>query len=221
MTDGTTGFQVAPITEDDMSRVNDILRRAADAIVGMSQLKADVDMLRQTVSGLQADTDRLRTQNANLDEALAHVRAERDQARADHTTASARANDAEVARDSLRNQVNDLGFELSSIKDELAQTIRERDEYGLQCLNLEDTNKVLQAKLDKIEAAHRLVFGAEPSPAVQPEPKPESVPQAQPPLGYTVMLNPAPLRTYHGTSWSSGYMWDDQHQEYYTEDASF
>ena len=220
MTDGTTGFQVAPITEDDMSRVQAILKRAMDGMIGMSQLAADVDMLRQTVAGLQADTDRLRTQNSNLDEALAHVRQERDQARNDHTTASARANDAEVARDSLRNQVNDLGFELSQTKDKLAQTIRERDDYGLQCLNLEESVRELQAKLDKIEATHRSVFGqpSEPSPpAMQPEPMPEPIPVPEP----QPSTQAQPVRTYHGKSWSPGYMWDDQHQEYYTEQAPF
>ena len=43
MTDGTTGIQVAPITEDDMSKVTSILKRAADAIVGMSTSAASCE----------------------------------------------------------------------------------------------------------------------------------------------------------------------------------
>ena len=46
MTDGTTGIQVAPITEDDMSRVKSILQRAADAIVGASQMANDIAAMR-------------------------------------------------------------------------------------------------------------------------------------------------------------------------------
>ena len=67
MTDGPTGIQVAP-TEDEMNSVQDILKRAISAVVGMSQLQADVDMLRSTVASLQSDTERLRQQNAGLDE---------------------------------------------------------------------------------------------------------------------------------------------------------
>ena len=66
MTDGPTGIQVAP-TEDEMNSVQDILKRAISAVVGMSQLQADVDMLRATVAGLQSDTEKLRQRNATLD----------------------------------------------------------------------------------------------------------------------------------------------------------
>jgi hypothetical protein len=69
MTDGPTGFQVAP-TEDEMANASAILTRMINAVVGMSQLQADVDMLRQTVTGLQADAERLRNQNAALTQAL-------------------------------------------------------------------------------------------------------------------------------------------------------
>ena len=51
MTDiGTTAIQVSPEvpTEDEMNKVRAILERAINAMVGMSQLTADVDMLRQS-----------------------------------------------------------------------------------------------------------------------------------------------------------------------------
>jgi len=78
MTDGTTGFQVAPITEDEMNRVQAILKRAIDATMAFSQIAADVTMLRDTVAGLQADAEQLRNRNNALDEALNYSRAERD-----------------------------------------------------------------------------------------------------------------------------------------------
>jgi chaperonin cofactor prefoldin len=228
MTDGTTGFQVAPISEDDMNKVQSILKRAADAIIGMSQLAADVDMLRSTVAGLQADTDRLRTQNANLDEALAHVRAERDQARKERDQWHDSYIDIETARDNYRNQVDDLGLELSATKDKLVTTLRERDDYGMQVLALEETNRDLQSKLDRIKAA----IGDAPTPAMQfePLPKPEPWPYAEPAPKPEAPLPPVPeqpvpparaVRYYHGKSWSPGYLWDDEQNEYYTEHAPF
>src|SRR5260221_12304518 len=62
MTDGHTGFQVAPITEDDMNRVHSILTRAVDAIVGVSQLSKYVEAMQGQLAQMTDELPRhLRT----------------------------------------------------------------------------------------------------------------------------------------------------------------
>ena len=170
MTDGTTGFHVAPITEDDMNRVTSILKRAADAIVGMSQLSADVEMLRQTVSGLQADCDRLRNQNNALDEALAHSRNVRDTQAIDLSNAKSDLSQANTDLASAKSQVESLTIAVEGFKDKLHIAEQGRDDAELKVMALEDELAAAKAKLDKIAEAHALVFGA-------PEPKPEPTPE--------------------------------------------
>ena len=51
MTDGTTGFHVAPIPQDAIDRVEHLLNRTADAIVQISHLTAEVAELLKLVAG--------------------------------------------------------------------------------------------------------------------------------------------------------------------------
>lgn len=180
MTDGPMGIQVAPITEDEMNLVQNILKRAVDAAVGLSQLQADVQTLRNAVAGLQADTERLRNANLALDEALTKVRNERDLAEAELVDLKSKAGDAATLR-----------AENDSLRSELAQAKRERDDYGNQTLDLEDALKHANAKLDTIRKA------------MQQEPftptKPETVPT--PPIPDDVDY----YRPYH---------WDDKLNRY-------
>jgi len=160
MTDGTTGIQVAPITEDEMNQVQSILKRAIDGVVGMSQLKADVDMLRETVRGLQADADRLRNANEALDQALTKVRNERDAAQAELVEAQAKA-----------DRATRLEAENADLRSQLDQAKRERDDHGMRTLELEESLKEAHLKLEAIRDTFVKAFGQ--TPAMQPtSPKP-------------------------------------------------
>ena len=50
MTDGTTGFHVAPIPQDAIDRVEQLLNRTADAIVQITHLTAEVAELLKLVA---------------------------------------------------------------------------------------------------------------------------------------------------------------------------
>ena len=186
MTDGTTGFQVAP-TEDEMNHVQDILKRALNAVVGMSQLQADVDMLRNTVQALQADTERLRQQNAGLDEALYQSRQSRDGL----TTRLAEVqHDLDTSQRDARTIADENANLLAlneSLREKLHSAEQSRDNAELRVMELEDELKQANAKLDTV----RSLFA--PEPVAKPvEPAPE----------------PAPIVEDTRDDWAPGYIWD-------------
>lgn len=211
MTDGTTGFQVAPITEDEMNRVQSILKRAADAIVGMSQLHADVDMLRQTVASLQADADRLRSQNNALDEALNHSRSVRDEQGRKLAEVEADLHHMTADRDEQLRLANVYRTDIEATRLDLDLTRKARDDADFRNLELTESLAEANAKLAKIEAEFKDIFGwAKPEPmAVIPVPitetaTPESTPE----------LASAPLPDFRD-DWAPDYYWDQATMKYW------
>jgi hypothetical protein len=238
MTDtGTMAIQVSPVvpTEDEMNKVQEILKRALDAVVSMSQLKTEVDALRQSVASMQADSDKLRTQNAGLDEALYQSR----QARNDLTAKLQDAEHSLVAitqeRDTASGRYTSVVTENDNLQSKLHHAEQTSDDWELKAMDLEDKLKASEAKLAAIREGYDAIFGKAPEAvqaAPEPEPAPASAPASEP------VLNPVsdwttgsptsepapspapPARTYHGTGWAPGHIWDNQKKEYYTEVAA-
>lgn len=216
MTDGPTGFHVAPITEDDMNRVTSILKRATDAIIGISQLSADVDMLRQTVSSLQTDTERLRSQNNALDEALNYSRGERDR----QATLLAQKQDElnKYAAELAETQAKADKLELTNGQYEidLDLTRKAKDDAEFHNLELEDKLKAAEAKLTKVAELHRALFTPEPvsDPVTVGEdvslgyPKDDGTPKEHAP----VEQGPDTRET-----WEPGYFWDHDTGKYWRQ----
>ncbi len=224
MTDGTTGFHVAPITEDEMSKVQAILKRAADAIVGMSQLHADVDMLRQTVASLQADTDRLRSQNNALDEALNHSRSVRDQQgqRIDELNQGLAETERRLIE--VTDERNKLTLSNQQYHDDLEAAHKAKDDAEFRALELEDKLASAEAKLAKVAELHRTLFPVE-APPTTPYPQPATAPVE--PTTYSTdpvyMAEPAPTNAPKPwlpdsiDNWEPGYYWDSATGKYWRE----
>lgn len=208
MTDGTTAIPVGPITEDDMSKVHDILRRAADAIVGMSQLKIDVDTLRQQVAQLSDDAERLRKSNAGLEESLWQARNQRQELEAKLAEATQAMATAQREAEDWQHNANNATAKAQSLGDELASTKHDRDEAQLKVMELEDSLKSATDKLAKVKE----IFGISPE-AVQPKPEaPASEPVPMPTLEST----PPPGRRYLD-QWEPGSSWDENTHRYYVD----
>ena len=164
MTDGTTATTVlAPISpaegEVDMSVIKQVFDRGLNAIVDASHLRQELNDLRLLVADLKADIERVRDQNKWLDESLQRVRQERDAAQ----KAEAEAN-TEVTR--LRAVNEDLvyrnGLQSNMIADLNHQNtllLKERDDYGLQVMDLEERLKATQDKLDKVLSIAGSILG--------------------------------------------------------------
>jgi FtsZ-binding cell division protein ZapB len=208
MTDGNTGFHVAPITEDDMNRVTSILKRAMDTMIGASQLADDVDMLRQTVSGLQADVDRLRNQNNALDEALNHSRQVRDEQtrkidelRNDNVMLNNHKDELQIENDKLT--LANEQYQIENDKLTLAN-----DDAEFKNLELEDKLAAAEAKLAKVAELHRAIF---PEP-VKAEPVSEPAPVDPVPAPAP---EPEPVQPDTRDTWEPGYYWDHNTSKYW------
>ena len=122
MTDGTTGFHVAPIPQDAIDRVEHLLNRTADAIVQITHLTAEVAELLKLVAG------------------------QREAAEAHATTLAQAEKDRDWALGEIENlgQANDQAFK------DLTDTMKELDTANLRIKELEDTLAERETMLNKI-----------------------------------------------------------------------
>lgn len=122
MTDGTTGFHVAPIPQDAIDRVEHLLNRTADAIVQITHLTAEVAELLKLVAG------------------------QREAAEA-HATALAQA---EKDRDWALGEIENLGQANDQAFKDLTDTKKELDTANHRIKELEDTLAERETMLNKI-----------------------------------------------------------------------
>ena len=122
MTDGTTGFHVAPIPQDAIDRVEHLLNRTADAIVQITHLTAEVAELLKLVAG------------------------QREAAEA-HATALAQA---EKDRDWALGEIEHLGQANDQAFKDLTDTKKELDAANLRIKELEDALAKRETMLIKI-----------------------------------------------------------------------
>lgn len=122
MTDGTTGFHVAPIPQDAIDRVEHLLNRTADAIVQITHLTAEVAELLKLVAG------------------------QREAAEA-HATALAQA---EKDRDWALGEIEHLGQANDQAFKDLTDTKKELFAANLRIKELEDTLAERETMLNKI-----------------------------------------------------------------------
>ena len=219
MTDGTTGIQVAPITEDDMNKVRGILNRAADAIVGASQMAQDINSMRTELASLRVELDKLRNQNSALDEALYQARTTRQELENKLQAALADAEQSRQAANVHAADYDRVNDQLGRVQSELATVKSERDQWADEADKLSKERDTAHAKLDSIHVALGLTPQAMQAPTPTPpvdivagsdqswrsDPSPSSVePQA-----------PAtPVEPSTSTEWQPGYNWDATRQLY-------
>ena len=122
MTDGTTGFHVAPIPQDAIDRVEHLLNRTADAIVQITHLTAEVAELLKLVAG------------------------QREAVQA-HATALAQT---EKDRDWALDEIEQLGQANDQAFKDLTDTKKELDTANLRIKELEDTLAERETMLNKI-----------------------------------------------------------------------
>ncbi len=227
MTDGTTGFQVAPITEDEMSRVHDILTRAINAIVSMSQLSKDVESLRNQVAQLTDDSTRLRRTNDALEESLSNSRRNRQEMEAKLNDEIERSIQAQSERERATEKANALAADVEYLSKDLHAERREREDAQYKVMELQDALDKLRHTHDSIKSALGIVDPPKAVQEVTPSAPPSLGPMVQPstevgdhtvPLGTTTQPPGEPTRRYI-SDWQAGAMWDTDKQSYYIEEA--
>ena len=217
MTDGTTGIQVAPITEDDMNMVRGILNRAADAIVGASQMAQDINSMRTELASLRVELDKLRNQNSALDEALYQARTTRQELENKLQAALADAEQSRQAANVHAADYDRVNDQLGRVQSELATVKSERDQWADEADKHSKAHEGAQAKLDAITSTLGLTPQAMQAPA-EPVPLPPiqaSIDTPHWPSEPSPVAEPlAHTEPSTSTEWQPGYNWDAARQLY-------
>lgn len=211
MTDGNMGIQVAPTAEEIMN-AQSVFQKAADAIVGLSSLKASVDALQTQVTQMSDELDRLRKQNAGLEESLYQARTHRFELEDKLNKAQAEAAQATQDKASAQRDAEHWQTSCNAALDKLSNTQRQRDDAEYTIIELQDKLKAAEAKLATIMG----VFGVSQAPAVQAAPNvtaqamadapPPAEPTPEPPP-MEALSEPEPTPVPE-VDWNKPYQWD-------------
>lgn len=143
---------MAPVQEHEMNQVRNVFERMADAVVQSTLLATEVRDLRQQVESLARDTEALRKRNTELDEILADVRRQRDEARSELDETKSRLFDAEHLNTSLNNQNFIHTNEIEALKQTISTLRKERDDAEYRSLEAREALDKANAKLAKFKA---------------------------------------------------------------------
>lgn len=173
MSDGTTGFQVAP-TEEAM-KLSKALQFAADAITNHSSMRQELESLRFEIARVRSDLDASHTHSQELDQTIHELRQQRDEARKNAEACTRQIDNFSWELNHANRTISEQQNQISSLSDALASVKKDRDDYGMQMMALED--QVTQWK-GKAEAARaKLADMASLFKVDEPEP-PKAEPEA-------------------------------------------
>lgn len=207
MNDGTTATPtISPVpSEEDMNKVRSIFEQGLNSIIGIAQISKDVEALRTELASLKNDLDYVRHRNRELDQALADVRSQRDQAmreRDEARTQLAETNNSLNAVDahnsSLQGTINNLQAELEAVR-------KDRDQAYDAWHKAEQAKEQAEAKLHDIKSVAMDMFGLKaPEPTPVPTPNVVNVPIEDSNRHAEAWV----YDTDPGFNWSHPYEWD-------------
>ncbi len=142
------GFQVAPVTESDMNIVRDIFDRMARNIVNAAGVTSDLQQVRDELEALRAECQRRRERERELDEMVASVRNQRDDALMRAETAERRVNELQVNRDLDNSDTDRLRRDLEDAQARIVVITRERDDAYYANISLDDKLKVARTWIE-------------------------------------------------------------------------
>lgn len=192
MSDGTTGFQVAP-TEEAM-KLSKALQFAADAITNHSGMRQELESLRSEIARVRSDLDASHTHSQELDQTIHELRQQRDEARGQASTLERdlgwRSHDLDNAQRTISEQQTQIG----SLTDALTSAKKDRDEYGMKMMALEDQVETWKGRAEQARAKladmASLFKVDEPEPPKAPEPEPTPAPMHPEPGAVSLQTDP-------------------------------
>lgn len=218
-------IQVSPVKEEDMSFVRKVFEDMANNVVAASQLSVQVQEMARDIGELRSQIERLkndvtyytdqaaafRRKSEELQHELAEVKVERDKVLADFTRTKTELERASTESEETRNHLQNVR--------------KERDDALFRNMELEDQNKALHDKLDKVRSLTSQLFEEdkhpEPAPARQEvgadhsNPSPATEPAASP-------IDPRATRVIDQNdpsfNWDKPRRWDDS-RHMYVQDA--
>lgn len=165
----------------DMALIPDLLARVANTIVAASSFAQDVERMRTELASLQTDLEATRNTNRIMQEMTDNLVRERDEARAEAKTRLDERIRVETDYRQLEENHGRACQELSRRMDEIEVLRKERDDYGMKALDLEEKLRAAEAKLAKFRSIFdedkpiEVTKEPEPLPGVAPSFEPEPV----------------------------------------------
>lgn len=143
MTDiGNTGSQVAPnVNEQEINMVREIFEKMANSLVGLSSAAKDIAEMREQLEGLKQDIERTQGRNRELDEMVAHVRRERDEAVREVTVARDALTEATKQLEGVNSENSMLRRDIEILNSDLITAKRDRDDASFKNMELEEKLK--------------------------------------------------------------------------------
>lgn len=172
------------VTEEEATTMRDLFSRMIDTAMAYSKLTPQVEALQTKVDFMIQQAERYQSQVNGLTEALDQSRAERN--RLDEELRQTRivheASERELVQ--VKDAFDRQSHTIDSLREELAHTRKDRDDYGLRLMEAEDKLKATKQKLDDIEDMAAKAFGlvrpAPVDPPVMEQPKPYEAPAISP-----------------------------------------
>lgn len=182
MTDGTTGINVAPVSEDEMNNIRSIFERAANSIVNVSHLHTQVQELAAQVQALKGDVEYYRDRTNQQDAELVYIRGQRDDALREAKALKEAHEVDQIKLGSAHDRIVDLVKELATVVTEKNNISRQRDDAELRVMALEDIVTESEQKLADIRDFAKNLFGLgeKPSEEKPSDPIPFPTPSVSP-----------------------------------------
>jgi hypothetical protein len=182
MSNGTTGFQVAPIAEDEAMKLSTMFSRAADAIVAASTMPQKINDLTSQVERLTQDLEARTLHADELDHTIHELREQRDHFKATAATADHVADERSRQLEAEQRATHELNAKLEALGRDLDLTKADRDDAEYKALELHDELAKAKATIADIQAKVAAFFPSAPTPAApvptpEPEPSPVELPK--------------------------------------------
>jgi hypothetical protein len=139
------------VTQEDIGMFQDMFSKLSNILVKASDLGAKIPELESQLSALSAESESVRKRNMELDEQLATVRGQRDEAQT--AVNQLKVDYSEKQQDYLA-MTNDLIFYKSTVDADaivINDLKKERDDYGMKNLDLADKLDAANAVIAKFK----------------------------------------------------------------------
>lgn len=167
MTDGNTDIHVVPVlSEGEMKSFQELFSKIANTITQASSLAGEFEKIKTQVSGLTNDLEYQRSRNSTLDEAITHLRSERDEANRLLSEGRVEWNNLKNDYSNLQYQLDDSVKSVNTLETANTEIIKDRDEAMFKVLELTEELDKAKASLASIHKA----LGIVPAPEPKPEP---------------------------------------------------
>ncbi|HSW92139.1 MAG TPA: hypothetical protein VLG09_05840 [Candidatus Saccharimonadales bacterium] len=173
MENGNTAT-ISPVSEVEMSQIQNLFKKAADTIVAFSSLTEQVERLQAQVNDLSNQVTRYRNHIDTQDDAMYRLRQEREDLTKARNDAEAKAEQATHEAQIAKSELEVVKVQVSDLDARVTRLMKDRDDAEFRAMELEDKLKKSEDMVAKFKDFAKGLG------MITPEPKPEPVKEPEP-----------------------------------------